>query len=78
MAMSSEYQAGELRGRHAGWDDTSFADAYGDKTTAKKSFKARGHYGDSGPDYRSGWFTGYAQGVENFENDLDVDGTPRD
>lgn len=71
MAMSSEYRTGEELGMNAGYDDANYADAYGGGTNAEKAFLKRIGSATTG-DFRSGFLTGYAEGVERFKND-----TPR-
>lgn len=74
--MSVAYREGYGSGLNAGWDEANFSEAYGGKPDADNALRARFILDDTSEDFRSGFLTGHADGVERYENGQYVDGTP--
>lgn len=71
--MSTDYDEGFLIGISHGFSAANFADAYGGPIGTTDERLTDRNVSDA---YRSGYETGWDEGIYRFENDLFVDGSP--
>jgi hypothetical protein len=73
--MSKDYDEGYLIGIDHGYSSANYVDAYGGSVGSADERLTDRTVSDA---YRSGYSTGWDEGIERFENDQWPDGSPRD